>query len=86
MNKEQASERLVVEYAIGGLKRYRILSDRLRSRSAGQALAYQKNTLKLCLLDKYEIVGSATGKLRSCLSAPFWWAGLPGSRPGLARP
>ena len=30
INKEQASERIVVEYAIGGLKRYRILSDRLR--------------------------------------------------------
>ncbi len=30
VNKEQASERIVVEHAIGGLKRYRILSDRLR--------------------------------------------------------
>lgn len=30
VNKEQASERIIVEHAIGGLKRYRILSDRLR--------------------------------------------------------
>lgn len=30
VNTEQASERIVVEHAIGGLKRYRILSDRLR--------------------------------------------------------
>lgn len=30
VNKKQASERIVVEHAIGGLKRYRILSDRLR--------------------------------------------------------
>lgn len=30
INKQQASERIVVEHAIGGLKRYRILSDRLR--------------------------------------------------------
>ena len=29
-NQKQASERVVVEHAIGGLKRYRILSDRLR--------------------------------------------------------
>jgi hypothetical protein len=29
-NKKQASERILVEHAIGGLKRYRILSDRLR--------------------------------------------------------
>lgn len=30
INKVQASERITVEHAIGGLKRYRILSDRLR--------------------------------------------------------
>lgn len=30
VNKEQAGERIVVEHAIGGMKRYRILSDRLR--------------------------------------------------------
>ena len=29
-NKSRASERIFVEHAIGGLKRYRILSDRLR--------------------------------------------------------
>jgi hypothetical protein len=29
-NKEQAQKRVVVEHSIGGLKRYRILSDRLR--------------------------------------------------------
>ena len=29
-NKEQASQRVVVEHSIGGLKRYRFLSDRLR--------------------------------------------------------
>ncbi len=30
INKAQAGERIVVEHAIGGLKRYRMLSDRLR--------------------------------------------------------
>jgi hypothetical protein len=30
-NKEQASQRVVVEHSIGGLKRYRILSERLRT-------------------------------------------------------
>ena len=30
VNQKQASKRVVVEHAIGGLKRYRILSDRLR--------------------------------------------------------
>ena len=29
-NKTMASERIIVEYSIGGMKRYRILSDRLR--------------------------------------------------------
>jgi len=29
-NKAMSSERIVVEHSIGGLKRYRILSDRLR--------------------------------------------------------
>jgi len=29
-NKEKAAERITVEHAIGGMKRYRILSDRLR--------------------------------------------------------
>ncbi len=29
-NKQLASERVIVEHSIGGLKRYRILSDRLR--------------------------------------------------------
>ena len=29
-NKQKASERIVVEHAIGGAKRYRILSERLR--------------------------------------------------------
>uniref|UniRef100_UPI001FF55AAB transposase family protein n=1 Tax=Telluribacter sp. SYSU D00476 TaxID=2811430 RepID=UPI001FF55AAB len=29
-NKEKSSERITVEHAIGGMKRYRILSDRLR--------------------------------------------------------
>jgi hypothetical protein len=29
-NKEQASDRVKVEHSIGGMKRYRILSDRLR--------------------------------------------------------
>jgi hypothetical protein len=29
-NRSQASERIFVEHAIGGMKRYRILSDRLR--------------------------------------------------------
>lgn len=29
-NKQMASERIKVEHSIGGLKRYRILSDRLR--------------------------------------------------------
>lgn len=31
VNKEQARERVNVEHSIGGMKRYRILSDRLRS-------------------------------------------------------
>lgn len=31
-NKAQASQRVVIEHSIGGLKRYRILSDRLRLR------------------------------------------------------
>ena len=31
-NKAQASQRVTVEHSIGGLKRYRILSDRLRMR------------------------------------------------------
>lgn len=30
-NKEQASERVTIEHSIGGLKRYRFLSDRLRA-------------------------------------------------------
>ncbi len=30
LNQQQARERVVVEHALGGLKRYRILSDRLR--------------------------------------------------------
>lgn len=30
VNKEQAKERIKVEHSIGGLKRYRILSDRIR--------------------------------------------------------
>ncbi len=30
VNQEQAKERVIVEHTIGGLKRYRILSDRLR--------------------------------------------------------
>jgi hypothetical protein len=30
-NKEKSSERITVEHAIGGMKRYRILSDRLRN-------------------------------------------------------
>jgi hypothetical protein len=30
VNKDQASERVKVEHCIGGMKRYRILSDRLR--------------------------------------------------------
>lgn len=30
VNKAQAKERITVEHAIGGLKRYRILSDRIR--------------------------------------------------------
>ncbi len=30
VNKKQARERVVVEHALGGLRRYRILSDRLR--------------------------------------------------------
>jgi len=30
-NKVQASERVIVEHSIGGLKRYRFLSDRLRA-------------------------------------------------------
>ncbi len=29
-NKQLSSERVIVEHSIGGLKRYRILSDRLR--------------------------------------------------------
>jgi len=29
-NKAMASERIIVEHSIGGMKRYRILSDRLR--------------------------------------------------------
>ncbi len=33
VNKQFASERIYVEHSIGGLKRYRILSDRLRLRS-----------------------------------------------------
>jgi DDE superfamily endonuclease len=32
-NKEISSERVIVEHSIGGLKRYRILSDRLRMRN-----------------------------------------------------
>lgn len=31
-NKLQASERVMIEHSIGGLKRYRFLSDRLRAR------------------------------------------------------
>ena len=33
-NKEISSKRIFVEHAIGGLKRYRFLSDRLRCRDA----------------------------------------------------
>ena len=32
-NKELSSERVIVEHSIGGLKRYRILSDRLRMKN-----------------------------------------------------
>lgn len=32
-NSELASKRVVVEHAIGGLKRYRVLSDRLRMKN-----------------------------------------------------
>jgi hypothetical protein len=32
-NKGLSSERVIVEHSIGGLKRYRILSDRLRMRN-----------------------------------------------------
>lgn len=31
-NTQQASQRIVIEHSIGGLKRYRFLSDRLRAR------------------------------------------------------
>jgi hypothetical protein len=34
-NQQQASERIRVEHAIGGMKRYRILSDRLRIHDVG---------------------------------------------------
>lgn len=30
INKKQAGERIVAEHAIGGMKRYRVVSDRLR--------------------------------------------------------
>ena len=35
-NTQQARRRVVVEHSIGGLKRYRILSDRLRMHSLDQ--------------------------------------------------
>ena len=34
-NRDLASERISVEHSIGGLKRYRLLSDRLRSKDFG---------------------------------------------------
>lgn len=34
INKEQAQQRVGIEHSIGGMKRYRILSNRLRSKSA----------------------------------------------------
>ncbi len=44
VNQEQAKERVIVEHAIGGLKRYRILSDRLRMRD----LEYYDEILGVC--------------------------------------
>lgn len=35
INKEQASERVVVEHSIGGMKRYRILSNNIRIKNTG---------------------------------------------------
>lgn len=35
-NTQQARKRVVIEHSIGGLKRYRILSDRLRMRNLNQ--------------------------------------------------
>ena len=54
VNKEQAGERIVVEHAIGGLKRYRILSDRLRMHDLN---AYD------------EILGVCAGLWNFCLNA-----------------
>jgi DDE superfamily endonuclease len=34
VNKEQAAQRVVVEHSIGGLKRYRVLSNTLRTKDA----------------------------------------------------
>jgi len=36
MNTEMASKRVTVEHAIGGLKRYKVLSDRLRIRDCNK--------------------------------------------------
>lgn len=44
VNKEQASERITVEHSIGGMKRYRILSDRLRM----HGLAHYDELLEVC--------------------------------------
>ena len=32
-NKQLSSERVIIEHSIGGLKRYRVLSDRLRMKN-----------------------------------------------------
>lgn len=43
-NRELSSQRIVIEHCIGGLKRYRIISDRLRMRD----FAKYDDTLEVC--------------------------------------
>ncbi len=43
-NKECARERIYVEHSIGGLKRYRILSDRLRTHD----IDFYNDALEVC--------------------------------------
>lgn len=43
-NKEISSQRIVIEHCIGGLKRYRIVSDRLRMRDFSK----YNDTLEVC--------------------------------------
>ena len=43
-NKKISSQRVIVEHSIGGLKRYRILSDRLRAKN----YEFYDDVLEIC--------------------------------------